>query len=278
MRQLSILILLSLLPLSILAQAGWLNGRVVDEDGEPLAYANVYWKGLNTGTTTNPEGEFSIKMPPNARILAVRYIGYGYYEDTIDSDGSGFLEIVLYPTKVSIDEVLVTGEEDPAYAIIRAAIEKRKFHLRQVEAFSCDAYIKGTIRLNDIPEKPPAIIPKALAPDTNDLGLLFLTESESKYHFKQPNLKKEEMVASRVAGFSQGYSWNRASEMEINLYQNMVFNENYSEREIISPISDRALFFYKYKLEGSFFESGAMIHKIKVIPKRPADPVLNNSH
>jgi hypothetical protein len=276
MRQFFLLfILFSLCAMASAQSSNRIKGRVVDEKGNALAYANVYWKGESSGTTTNSEGQFSIKYPGDGAILAVRYIGYEYYADTLRGGQQDSLLIVLKPTQVSISEVVVTGDEDPAYRIIREAIAKRKFHLNQVEQFSCEAYIKGTIRLNDIPEKPPAIIPKALAPDTNDLGLLFLTESESRYHFRQPDKKKEEMIASRVAGFSQGYSWNRASEMEINLYNNAVYNESYSEREIISPISDRAMFFYKYKLEGSFYELGAMIHKIKVIPKRPADPVFS---
>ncbi len=265
------LAIFSIICLGLHAQT--VSGRVVDENGAPLAYANVYWKSSITGTTTNFDGEFNLNIPVGGGTLVVRFIGYNYYEQEITSSKSG-LEIQLSSKLVELGEVIVTGDEDPAYRIIREAIAKRKYHLKQVYEYSSKVYIKGTIRLNDIPDKPPAFIPKFLAPDTNDLGLLFLTESQSDYFFQQPDKKKEEMTASRIAGFNSGFSWNRASEMEVNLYKNSVFNEYYSERDIISPISDRAFFFYKYKLEGIYIENGVQINKIKVIPKRKADPVF----
>jgi hypothetical protein len=45
------------------------------------------------------------------------------------------------------------GAEDPAYAIIRKAIKKRKTYLNEVKAFSCDVYIKGLQKLLETPKR-----------------------------------------------------------------------------------------------------------------------------
>jgi hypothetical protein len=46
-------------------------------------------------------------------------------------------------------------------------------------------------------------------------------------------------------------------------------------RGFISPIASNALNFYKYKFEGSFFENGKEINRIKVIPRRKYEPLFS---
>jgi hypothetical protein len=58
---------------------------------------------------------------------------------------------------------------------------------------------------------------------------------------------------------------------------NFDFYENYLPFEInvVSPIADNAFNYYKYKFEGSFFtENRQQINKIKVIPRRENEPVM----
>ena len=42
---------------------------------------------------------------------------------------------------------------------------------------------------------------------------------------------------------------------------------------IVSPIATNALNYYRYKLEGVFYENSKLINKIQVIPRRPKDNV-----
>ncbi|HLK31122.1 MAG TPA: DUF5686 family protein, partial [Puia sp.] len=50
---------------------------------------------------------------------------------------------------------------------------------------------------------------------------------------------------------------------------------NLNPRGFISPISDNALHYYKYKFEGVFYEDGKEINKIKVTPKRKFEPLFS---
>ena len=47
-------------------------------------------------------------------------------------------------------------------------------------------------------------------------GIIYMSESVSKYNFKQPNKIKEEMISSLVSGNNQAFSYNQASEMFFN--------------------------------------------------------------
>jgi hypothetical protein len=51
-------------------------GRVVDENGEPLAGLNVIVAGTTNGTTTNLKGEFALETPMQKGELVFSFIGY----------------------------------------------------------------------------------------------------------------------------------------------------------------------------------------------------------
>ena len=54
-------------------------------------------------------------------------------------------------------------------------------------------------------------------------------------------------------------------DVDFNLYNNTVNINN----DIISPIADYAFNYYRYKLQGEFYDDdGHLINKINIIPKR----------
>ena len=77
----AIAILLAVLPLNASAQS--LKGKVVDENNEPLAYANVMLQKADStylsGTMTDTLGMFILTPDPAASMLHVSFIGYETY-------------------------------------------------------------------------------------------------------------------------------------------------------------------------------------------------------
>ena len=82
------------------------NGKVVDQHGEPIIGANVLEKGTTNGTVTDMEGNFTLEVPPNA-ILVVSYVGYQSRE--LKADGSETQTIRLTEDFRNLDEVVVVG-------------------------------------------------------------------------------------------------------------------------------------------------------------------------
>jgi hypothetical protein len=82
------------------------------------------------------------------------------------------------------------------------------------------------------------------------------------------------MIASKVAGRNNAFSFNKASDLEINFYNNIMLENVLSSRGFVSPIAEGALFYYRYKLLGVTTENGVTINKIEVIPRRKHDPVF----
>jgi hypothetical protein len=177
---------------------------------------------------------------------------------------------------IQIQEVVIRANaKDPAYAIIKEAIRHRKDNLENVKSYSADIYMKANVKLMEIPKKFPFFLNKKDFPDSSNLGIIYLSESVAKYYFQRPDKKKEEMIASKVAGTKTGFSWNRVEDVFVNFYEPSISLGFYSERPFVSPIATGALLSYKYKYLGTFYDGTKPIHKIKVIPRRKGDPLFN---
>jgi len=160
--------------------------------------------------------------------------------------------------------------------IIRNTIAKRKQFLEKINAFKADFYSRGLIRIKDAPKK---ILGQELGDlggglDSTRSGIIYLSETISKIEYQSPDKLKEKIIASKVSGDNNGFSFNNASDVDYNFYNNTVELGN----QIVSPIADFAFNYYRYKLEGVFYdEKGNLINKIKVIPRRKNDRIFSGS-
>ena len=252
------------------AMSAELFGTVTDQQGEPLPYATLYIQNTTKGTTSNIEGQYSIELSPGDYVLVYQYVGYKKQEISLKVDHRRILlNVVMEPEVLELQEVVVTADgEDPAYAVIREAIAKRKYHLEEVKAYKCKVYIKG---MQTLDEKPDQVLGVNIPLDT---GIVYLSESVSELSVARPDKIKEVMISSKVSGNSSSFSFNQGSQMLISFYENLLTFPGLSERGFVSPIANNALLFYDYKLEGTFMEGGNLVNKIKVMPKRKNDPAF----
>ncbi|MBL7807198.1 MAG: SusC/RagA family TonB-linked outer membrane protein [Saprospiraceae bacterium] len=84
-----------------------LKGRVTDvENGEGLVGASVIVDGTSIGTSTDYDGNYSLRVPANAASVRVAYTGY--QSQTITLGASNVLDIQLAPAG-ALEEVVVIG-------------------------------------------------------------------------------------------------------------------------------------------------------------------------
>lgn len=249
-----------------------LSGTVRDEQQQPLPFASISIVNTNKGTTANEKGEFEFRLTPGRYEIVVQFLGYKKHHQNIALNKDEQVEIILYPEEMQLGEIHVSATEDPAYRVIREAIKTRKKHNKELNTYSyqCDVYIKGVQRLLDIPDKIMGI--KVEVNNNEGKGIFYLSETKSTFYFAPPDKKKEIIHASKVSGQSKGFSFNRYIPMQKNMYDNNLDFYFISNRPFISPISDNAILFYKYKMRGTFYEDGKMINKIEIIPKSSTEP------
>lgn len=261
----SVLFLLASLAMGQTAIKGFTSGK----SGQSLPFSTVYVKGTTNGTTSNSEGEYYLKIPAGTQTIVAQYVGYKVLEKqiTINENQTIRLDFELEEQALQLREVVVTaGDEDPAYRVIRESMKKRKFYQDEVRAFKTDTYLKGLFRLNKRPDK---ILGQTVTIDT---GIVYLSESVSEFSFERPDKVSERMISSKVSGDEQGFSFNQASDFNINVYDKFIDLD--MERSYVSPIAPNAFLFYDFELLGMFEENGKLINKINVIPKRSTDPVF----
>ena len=264
---------------SSLAQQFTISGTVKDQLGVTIPFATIYIKNTTKGTSANSEGNYHIQLNAGVYQVVFRAVGFKQESRNVELKGNQVLNVSLSAEAYMLKDVTIhAGGEDPAYAIIRKAIRKRKTYLNQVNAYSCEVYIKGLQRLLSAPKKFLGTdidkIARENGLDSNRRGIVYLSESQSNLTFMQPDKYHEEMISSKVSGRNNAFSFNRASDIKVNFYNNYEDWDGISNRPFVSPIAENAMLYYKYELLGTTTENGETINKIKVTPKRDYDPAF----
>ncbi len=258
------------------ARSATLSGIVKDKSGTPVPFASIIIKGTTKGTTANSEGSYALEIELGTHILIAQHVGHKSLEKIVKvSTAILKIDFELEIQQYNLKEVVVTsGGEDPAYVIIRNAISKRESHLKEIKKFQCEVYLKGQLQLRAYPKKFMGKAVDFEDGDTSKHKSIFLSESVVTYTVEEPDSKKIDVSSSKVGGQSDGFGF--ADPQIISLYENNVsFGRGLNPRGFVSPIANNALNFYKYKFEGTFFENGREISRIKVIPKRKYEPVFS---
>ena len=128
-----ITLLLTLLQLTALAQQGTgVRGRVTDEGGAPVPYANVAVlalpdSGLVTGGITNEEGRFRVPVDPGSYAVKVSFLGFTEKRlaATVQQGFTDLGTVVLRPGGIAMDEVEVVGERRQ----MELQLDKRVFNV-----------------------------------------------------------------------------------------------------------------------------------------------------
>ncbi len=248
-------------------------GKVTDTNGQPLPYVNIYLQNNYIGTTTNDDGNYALQIKENGEHKIIfQFLGYKTLTKTISPTTFPFiLNVSLEEETTSLDEVIVNTSEDPAYRIIRETIARRKENLEKLSEYTANFYSRGLWKVKDVPEK---IMGQEVGDfdgmlDSTRTGIIYLSETISEIAFQKPDKFTEKIIASKVSGNDNGFSFNSAQSANISFYENTVA----LNAALVSPIANNALAYYNYKLDGVFYEGPKLINKIKVIPKRPNDRV-----
>src|SRR5690554_6722509 len=245
----------------LLAEAQGVKGTVIDQDGTPLPYTTIYVKETGSGSVTNQNGRYELRLQPGNYNISFQFLGYKS-EQIVVSVGNEMItrDVVLQKQSYTLQAAEIDGgKEDPAYKVMRKAIAKSSYHRQQVDHFTCEVYLKGGGRLVD----SPWFLRKTLEKEGLDTSATFVTESVSEITYNRPGDYKERVISVRTTGDDR--NTNPMNYINTSLYEPTIGN-------IISPFSPKAFAYYKFKYIRSFSDRGYQINEILVIPRsRGAD-------
>lgn len=269
-------ILFCLISASICSQV---QGKITDINNNPLSFVSIYLENTITGTTSNDNGEYILELTKKGTYTIIfQILGYKTVKKKVEIANFPFtLNVKLEEESVELSEILISTKDNPANAIIRNVIANKEKNTDKFANYTAKFYSRGLYRIKDAPKK---FLGQTLGDfggglDSTRSGIIYLSETVSEIKFqKKPKKFKENIIASKVSGRDNGISFNRAEDANINFYENSVEFGN----DLISPIATNAFSYYKYKLEGTFYDkNGKLINKINIIPKRKNDRVFSGS-
>jgi hypothetical protein len=275
-------LIIVLLPAIGNAQVTKIMGQVIDaQTKEPIPFVNMIIKSNSQGTLTDFDGQYAIEIN-HERNDSIRASLLGYQSVTKPVSGGQFqtIDFELEAKNENLPEVVILYTGNPADALIDSIIKYKKSNeFKPHSPYKYKLYTKIQLDANNVSER--MLNRKIMEPfrfildyvDTSTISgksylPMMITETISEvYEKNSPKLKKEVVLASRVAGLDSLNITQFVSKLsqEVNIYSN--FNELF-EKHFISPIADFGHDFYKYYLIDSAFIGSKWCYHIMFKPKR----------
>lgn len=267
MKAFYILFIFTLFTLQSTAQN--LKGRVTDNTGEALYGSTVYIKETNQGLVCNEEGYYQATLKTGSYTLEYKYLGFKPTSKKIQisSNEVTTVNVSLEENPFTLGEVTVSSQEDPAYPIMRKAIEKAPLYAGAVKEYKADVYIKVNAELLKVSSLINTLAKREEGVKLSDLtNQIFVQESFNEIQFTAPDKYKQ-----TVNAFSSSIPDNMNSEDAMGILNSSLYAPKVGSR--VSPLSPKAFSYYRFRYEGFTEENGITINKIK-IERKVKDPIL----
>jgi hypothetical protein len=271
-----------------LAQETVVQGKVTDAaSGDPLPFVNIVFKGTTIGTTTDFDGNYTLRTTHPADSLIASYVGYKPRSKAVKPGVRQVINFQLTEQFIGLQEVIVYAGENPAFEILRKVVRNKKENdKRKLTAYEYDTYTKIEIDVDNISDKfrERKIVRKITqvldsveriaGEDGKPILPLFITESVGKVYYRDnPSLKKEKIIKTKISGVGveDGTTVTQmvgSSFQEYNFYQNWL---NILTKEFVSPIADGWRLYYEYDLTDSVYIGNDFCYRLDFFPKSPQE-------
>ncbi|MBN2681010.1 MAG: carboxypeptidase-like regulatory domain-containing protein [Bacteroidales bacterium] len=294
-------ILFVLTPFCSVSQS--LKGYVYSNDNTPIPYAHVYVKHTGIGTTTDNQGKYFLNLDEGDYEIVFSTMGFTTKTISVVVYKKGIVQnIWMEPSSQELQEIEVkVRKRDPAYDIIKSAIDAREKNFSQVNSYTCNIYLKAKELISEkelkkLEKEEENIIEK----ETEDVAILNpeeeakaqaqkvkseqmklarsmnMVEMQMTRHFQYPNKVKEIRDGYETRGQVNDLFFMSADE-SLNFYSNLIRIAKLTETPLISPLHNASILSYKFKLEKTWFENNNMIYHIKVIPRKKGNSTFEGT-
>ncbi|RIJ45975.1 TonB-dependent receptor [Maribellus luteus] len=145
------------------------SGKISDaKTGDPVMYANIAFPELGIGTSSNENGEFTLRnVPPGTYNFTVTYIGYQEYTGSITLQKDVDLEIKLKQQSLGLKEVVVTAENNTGVTTSTKIGNEAINHVQATSLNEVMQLIPGNLVVNPNLKTPARISIREIGTDIN---------------------------------------------------------------------------------------------------------------
>jgi hypothetical protein len=264
-----------------------ISGYILNENNEPISFANVFVKETGSGTSTDDKGRYFLAIDPGLYTFIFSSLGYKTISHQIRiADKPVSKNVWLNSSSIELNEVVVrASRKDPAYEVIQKVIDNKEKFLKQVDTYRTNVYVRAMETIDNRKKaksdeeknesaKPGAEfnpVEAARKKEEARLQGINLVEMNLTLNFAYPDHYKEERTAYKLYGVKDGLYIPVFNQADFNFYHNLVDLKGISEVPLISPVSTLAVLSYKFRLEEMMREGERFVYKIKVTPRKSGD-------
>ena len=276
-------ILLLFACLGAAAQTTKVRGRVTDKDtGEGIPFAGVFFKGTQTGISTDLDGYYNIETREKVTTVVCQILGYNTEEAEITSGSFNALDFELELTDNRLNAVVVKADNSRVRRLLRNISENRDRNNPDAKSgYSCESYTRLELDLTHAEEQ---LTGKRFLKefgfvfdymDTSSIsGVPYLpvmiSESVSRrYHNREPELDREVLEANQVSGINKDN--NLLSQFTGSLLLKNNFYKDFVQIfgiQFPSPIQSGGLMFYDYYIIDSLQIDNHKNYYVRYHPKK----------
>lgn len=250
------------------AQSFRVYGKVTDKNMQPLAFASIQVKELEIGTSTKEDGSYGLNLEVGQYNLVVSMIGYKTQIINIVVNKVYPLDIILEEEDKNLEDIVIKVKvKDRAEEIIRNVIRNKDRIMSASGAYSAQLYIKAiqqdsSTRKKDRGKTDTSVFQNA------DLQNMAMAEVLLKLDYASDTRLKEQRLAVKKNGNTDGLFYLSATQGNFNIYNNLIRVPSIAQIPFLSPISYSGLLAYKFKTIKIEKKDGRRIYTISVRPRQ----------
>ncbi len=136
--------------ISLMAQTTHIEGKIIDEGGEPLGGVNILVKGQVIGTVTDIDGNYAFDVhtaPPLTIIVSM--VGFASQELNITNADNTGLDVTLEEQMIMGQEVVVSASR-MEQSIMESPVSIEKMGILAIKNTASDSYYKAIANLKGV--------------------------------------------------------------------------------------------------------------------------------
>ena len=266
------------------AQTTKVRGRVMDEAGEGIPFAGVYFKGTTVGITADIDGYYNLETKDLTRyVLVAQLLGY----DT--------MEVFVQPGKFNeVDFTLRLADNRLSGAKVKADNKKARELLANIQAhrstndpdnhpeYICEVYNKMEMDLTHPAEQLDGkrfkkefgfvfdYIDTSAVSGVPYLPVMISETVSERRHSSSPARDAEKVLANRISGLNPDGNnmlsqFTGSLHLRINFYRPFI---NAFDVQFPSPIQENGLLYYNYYIIDTLKVDGRKTLLVRYHPKQ----------
>ncbi|WP_395053915.1 DUF5686 family protein [Flavobacterium sp.] len=262
-----------------------ISGIVIDKKNQPVAYANIVFKGSNEGIVTDENGRFYMESQVTYNAIVIAFVGFANNEVELLKPVTYDMKIVMESEEMLKEVVIYNGKtskkNNPALDILRKIWErKRKNGLKMFAQYQYEKYEKVEFDLNTIDSAfmkskifkgMEFVFDKVDTSKITGKTYLPIFINESLYDVYGDNKfkkNKETIKANKNSGLTNGDGINTFIKdlyNDYNIYDNYL---TFFDKSFTSPLSTTGIDVYNYVLSDSSYIDNKWCYNIIFYPRR----------